>query len=74
MIRRRCQASSVSVVTSAALSYDEVNAGQVQVPRLRRRWRACRCLAWPDGRIRLAADVCNWLRPDAVTSPFRGVQ
>jgi hypothetical protein len=27
--------------------------------------------AWPDGRIRLAADVSNWLRPGAVTSPER---
>jgi hypothetical protein len=27
--------------------------------------------AWPDGRIRLAADVSSWLRPDAVTSPER---
>jgi len=27
--------------------------------------------AWPDGRIRLAVDVSNWLRPDAGTSPGR---
>src|SRR5579875_3915920 len=27
--------------------------------------------AWPDGRIRLAADVSNWLRPGAATSPER---
>ena len=27
--------------------------------------------AWPDGRIRLAVDVSNWLRPDAGTSPER---
>ena len=27
--------------------------------------------AWDDGRIRLAADVSNWLRPDAATSPDR---
>src|SRR5512140_2388013 len=26
---------------------------------------------WDDGRIRLAADVSNWLRPDAATSPDR---
>ena len=26
---------------------------------------------WPDGRIRLAVDVSNWLRPGAVTSPER---
>ena len=27
--------------------------------------------AWPDGPIRLAVDVCNWLRPGAATSPGR---
>src|SRR5262249_62393127 len=27
--------------------------------------------SWPDGRIRLAVDVSNWLRPDAATSPER---
>jgi hypothetical protein len=52
-------------------AYDALNAGRVDVPRLR--WAVgCRPLsAWPDGRIRVAADVCNWLRPDAVTSPER---
>ena len=51
--------------------YDAVNAGRADVARLR--W-AVGCLplpAWPDGRIRLAADVCNWLRPEARTSPER---
>ena len=52
-------------------AYDAVNAGRVDVARLR--WSlACLPLpAWPDGRIRLAVDVSNWLRPDAVTSPER---
>ena len=27
--------------------------------------------AWPDGRIRLAVDVADWLRPEAVASPER---
>ena len=39
----------------------------------RLRW-AVGCLplpAWPDGRIRLAADVSHWLRPEARTSPER---
>src|SRR4029077_409391 len=27
--------------------------------------------AGPDGRIRLAVDVCSWLRPEAATSPER---
>ena len=52
-------------------AYDAVNAGRVDVARLR--WSlACPPLpAWPDGRIRLAVDVSNWLRPGAVTSPER---
>ena len=43
--------------------YDALNAGRVDVGRLR--W-AVGCVplpAWPDGRIRLAVDVCDWLRP-----------
>jgi DDE superfamily endonuclease len=51
--------------------YDGLNAGRVDIGRLR--W-AVGCVplpCWPDGRIRLAADVCCWLRPDAVTSPER---
>jgi DDE superfamily endonuclease len=52
-------------------AYDAVNAGRVDVARLR--WSLA-CLpppGWPDGRIRLAVDVSNWLRPDAVASPER---
>jgi hypothetical protein len=51
--------------------YDAVNAGQVDIARLR--WSlACLPLpAWEDGRIRLTVDVSNWLRPDAETSPQR---
>jgi len=51
--------------------YDALNAGAADIGRLR--W-AVGCLplpGWPDGRIRLAADVCNWLRPEARTSPER---
>jgi hypothetical protein len=51
--------------------YDALNAGRVDIGRLR--W-AIGCVplpAWPDGRIRLAADVCAWLRPEAVTSAGR---
>jgi hypothetical protein len=51
--------------------YDGLNAGRIDVARLR--W-AVGCLplpGWPDGRIRLAVDVCNWLRPEARTSPGR---
>jgi hypothetical protein len=51
--------------------YDGVNHGGVDFARLR--WSlACLPLpCWPDGRIRLAVDVSNWLRPDAATSPGR---
>jgi hypothetical protein len=51
--------------------YDAVNAGRVDTGRLR--W-SLGCLplpCWSDGRIRLAVDVSNWLRPDAATSPGR---
>ena len=51
--------------------YDAVNAGRVQVARLRRALAALPLPAWPDGRIRLAADVSNWLRPEAATCPDR---
>jgi DDE superfamily endonuclease len=51
--------------------YDALNAGRIDIARLR--W-AAGCLPlprWPDGRIRLAADVSSWLRPEARTSPER---
>jgi DDE superfamily endonuclease len=51
--------------------YDAVNCGRVQIGRLRRALAGLPLPAWPDGRIRLAADVSNWLRPDAATSPER---
>jgi hypothetical protein len=51
--------------------YDGLNAGRVEVGRLRRAVAGLPLPAWPDGRIRLAADVTAWLRPDAVTSPER---
>ena len=51
--------------------YDAVNAGRVQVGRLRRALAGLPLPAWGDGRIRLAADVSNWLRPDASGSPER---
>jgi hypothetical protein len=51
--------------------YDAVNAGRIEIARLR--WSlACLPLPrWSDGRIRLAVDVSNWLRPGAATSPER---
>jgi hypothetical protein len=41
------------------------------VARLRRALSSLPLPAWDDGRIRLACDVSNWLRPDAETSPDR---
>ncbi len=51
--------------------YDALNCGNVQFGRLRRALARMPLPAWPDGRIRLAVDVSNWLRPDAGTSPGR---
>jgi hypothetical protein len=51
--------------------YDGLGAGRVSIGRLRRAVAGLRLPGWPDGRIRLAADVTAWLRPDAVTSPER---
>jgi DDE superfamily endonuclease len=51
--------------------YDGVNCGRIEIGRLRR------CLAGlplpraADGRLMLAVDVSNWLRPSAATSPDR---
>jgi DDE superfamily endonuclease len=51
--------------------YDGLNAGRVEIGRLRRAVAGLPLPAWPDGRIRLAADVTAWQRPDAATSPER---
>ena len=51
--------------------YDALNAGRAEIGRLRWAVGLLPLPAWPDGGIRLAADVCHWLRPDAVTSPER---
>jgi hypothetical protein len=51
--------------------YDALNAGRVEIGRLRWAVGAVPLPAWPDGRIRLAADVSCWLRPEARTSPER---
>jgi hypothetical protein len=51
--------------------YDAVNHGRVDIGRLR--WSLAG-LALPraaDGRLVLAVDVSNWLRPEAATSPGR---
>jgi hypothetical protein len=51
--------------------YDALNSGEVHFGRLRRALSSLPLPAWDDGRIRLACDVSNWLRPDAETSPER---
>jgi hypothetical protein len=50
--------------------YDALNSGEVRVARLRRALSSLPLPAWDDGRIRLAADVGNWLRPDADDLPL----
>ena len=50
---------------------DAVNCGEVRVGRLRRAVSGIPLRRRDDGRIRLACDVSNWLRPDAGTSPER---
>jgi hypothetical protein len=51
--------------------YDALNCGEVRIARLRRAVASVPPRRWDDGRIRLACDVSNWLRPDAETSPER---
>jgi DDE superfamily endonuclease len=51
--------------------YDALNCGEVRIGRLRRAVAGIAPRRWDDGRIRLACDVSNWLRPDAETSPER---
>ena len=51
--------------------YDALNCGEVRIGRLRRAVAGIPLRRWDDGRIRLACDVSNWLRPDAEASPER---
>ena len=51
--------------------YDALNAAGSTWRGCGGRWPRCRCRVAADGRIRLAVDVSNWLRPDAATSPER---
>ena len=51
--------------------YDGLNAGRVEFARLRTAVAGLPLPEWPGGRIRLAADVTAWLRPDAGTSRDR---
>ncbi len=51
--------------------YDAANAGRIQVDRLRRQLAELPLPRDSEGRIVLAVDVSNWLRPDAATAPDR---
>src|ERR1039457_4719430 len=51
--------------------YDAVNHGRIDVARLRRSLAGLPLPRAAGGRLMLAADVSNWLRPGAATSPER---
>jgi hypothetical protein len=51
--------------------YDAVNHGGIDIARLRRSLAGLPLPRAADGRLVLAADVSNWLRPGAATSPER---
>lgn len=51
--------------------YDGLNAGRVDIGRVRMLVAGLPLPRWGDGRIRLAVDVSSWLRPDAEASPGR---
>jgi hypothetical protein len=51
--------------------YDAVNQGRTGITRLRRVLAGLPLPGAADGRLMLAMDVSNWLRPEAVTSPDR---
>jgi DDE superfamily endonuclease len=51
--------------------YDAVNHGRVDIARLRRSLAGLPLPRAADGRLMLAVDVSNWLRPGAATSPGR---
>src|SRR5215472_19217062 len=51
--------------------YDGVSHGRIDIGRLRRSLAGLPLPRAADGRLVLAADVSNWLRPGAATSPER---
>jgi DDE superfamily endonuclease len=51
--------------------YDAVNHGRIDIGRLRRSVAGLPLPRAADGRLVLAVDVSNWLRPGAATSPDR---
>ena len=51
--------------------YDAVNHSRIDIAWLRRPLSGLPLPRAADGRLMLAVDVSNWLRPDAATSPER---
>ena len=51
--------------------YDAVNGGRIEIARLRRALAGLPLPRAADGRLMLAVDVSNWLRPGAAISPER---
>jgi hypothetical protein len=51
--------------------YDAVNAGRIDIDRLRRALAGLELPRDAHGRLVLAVDVSPWLRPDAATAPDR---
>jgi hypothetical protein len=51
--------------------YDAVNSGRIEIARLRRCLASLPLPRAADGRLMLAVDVSNWLRPGAATSADR---
>lgn len=51
--------------------YDAVNAGRIHLQSLRRELAGLPLPRDARGRLMLAVDVSNWLRPDAATAPDR---
>src|SRR5664279_3523533 len=51
--------------------YDAVGHGRISIRRLRRAVAGLPLPRAADGRLMLAVDVSNWLRPGAATSPDR---
>ena len=51
--------------------YDAVNCGRIGIARLRRSLAGLPLPRAADGRLMLAVDVSNWLRPGAAASPDR---
>ena len=67
---RSCRWSRSAAAATAAV-YDAVNAAGSRSRGCGWALAALPLPRWDDGRIRLAADVSNWLRPDAATCPER---